>query len=772
MRLPEEVCKLTGLRLLDLSTCVRLEEIPPNFIASLIQLEELYLDSNSIQWEVQGGSNASLDELKCLPHLTVLEIQIPNTSGLSKGLFSNTLERYNIEIGHRSRNYEFLQKWPKTSRTLELNLGDNCCFFEDVLHKTPSVKNVLSALHGGEGFPKLKQLWVHSSSCFRIVAECSESESYHPFHSLEILFLEELNNLEKIYNGQFGAEFLCQLRNIKVQKCDELKNIFSLSTIRDLPLEEIEVCDCANITEIFAIGKEEDIIHLKELRSIILEGLSQLTSFCSINNNEVISPTTTFNGKVEFPNLKTLKLSRINSEQIWQNQLLEIPSCFPSLEELYVDQCHKLKYLFSSLTVAFSSLEKIIISNMNDLEEIWHNQIQWIPSCFQSLTKLNVSGCHNLKHLFSSPTVAFPNLEMIEISHMNDLEMIWHNQLEEDSFRSLKSVTVINCNKLLTMFKFNMLERFTGLESLLVDVCNSLEDIFDLQDVNLEKLSHSTVSSQLRELSLYNLENVRHIWNKDPQRKLSFQKLNNVRIGNCWSLENIFPASIARNLSQLEQLCIYRCGAMEKIVAEEEGADLEAGTRFYFPRLTSLELRGLSQLRYFYPGRHTAEWPALNKLSISDCMELGLLASEENNEEGQLNTQGQQPLFFIQKGCFLKLDELQLTGESLRLISQDQFSEHLVPKLKFLKVDDGDSVIPPDILWRFPNLEKLYFTRGSCEEIFSLEEVEKHAEMPAQIKSLELRGIRKIKRIWKQHSKLDLIFQKLGSFACRVLWFD
>ncbi|TXG66093.1 hypothetical protein EZV62_007368 [Acer yangbiense] len=599
-RLPKKVRKLTGLRLLDLRICESLGEIPPNIIASLTQLEELYLDSHNIRWEVQGGSNASLDELKCLPHLTILEIQIPNTSVLSKGLFSNTLERYNIKIGHRL-NYEFGKKWPKTTRKLELNIGNNCSCFEDVLHKTTSVKNVLAALDGGEGFPKLNQLWVHSSSCFHIVVDCSESESYNPFPSLETLFLEKLNNLEKIYNGQLGAQSLSQLRNIKVENCNKLNNIFSFSTTRDLPLEEIEVRDCGNITEIFAIGKEEDIIHLKELRSMTLEGLSHLISFCSINNNEVIledTPTATFNGKV-----------------------------------------------------------------------------------------------------------VFPSLEKIAISRMNDLEMIWHNQLAEDSFRSLKSVEVRNCSKLLTIFKFNMLER-------------------------------------------------------DPQRKLSFQKLNKVMIYNCRSLKSIFPASIAKNLSQLEQLYIYGCGAMEKIVAEEEGADLEAVTRFDFPRLTSLALSGVSKLRYFYPGRHTAEWPALNKLSISYCLELGLLASEENNEEGQLNILVQQPLFFVEKGCFLKLEELHLTGDSLRLISQAQFSEHLIPMLKFLTVD-CESVIPLDILWRFPNLEKLEFDEGSYEEIFSLEEVEKHAERPSQIKSLKLRGIEKMKCIWKPHSKLDLIIQKL-----------
>ncbi|TXG66102.1 hypothetical protein EZV62_007377 [Acer yangbiense] len=711
--LPTSLCLLVNLQTLYMDGCnveniASIGELKKLEILSIHDYDYYGYNYDRIKWlpeEVQGGSNVSLDELKCLPHLTVLEIQIPNTNVLSKGLFCKNLEMYNIMIGHGSMNYHFQEKWPKTSRKLKLNLGDNCSCLEDVLHKTPSVKNVLSALDEGEGFPKLKQLWVHSSSCFQLkrkaetatemdeppevaemmtemdgqpelkrkaetatemdepseVAEMmtemdeqpelAEIHSSHPYPSLETLFLEELNNLEKIYNGQFGAEAL--------------------------PLEEIEVRDCVNMTEIFAIGKEEDIIDLKELRSMTVEGLSQLTSFCSINNNGVIledTPTATFNGKV-----------------------------------------------------------------------------------------------------------AFPSLETIEISHMNDLEMIWHNQLVEDSFRSLKSVKVKECNNLLTIFKFNMLERFTRLESFSVTSCNSLEEIFDLQEENVETWSHSTVSSQLRELDLCSLPKMRHIWNKDPRRKLSFQKLNKVTIGYCRSLENIFPASIARNLSQLEHLYMFGCDVMEKIVAEEEGADLEAVTRFDFPRLTSLELRGLSQLRYFYPGRHTAEWPALNKLSISYCTDkIGLLASEENNEEGKLNILVQQPLFFVKKvhnlyflldlsfhchayykGCFLKLEELQLRGDSLRLISQAQFSEHLIPNLKFLMVIFGESVFPPDILWKFPHLEKLQFDSGSYEEIFSLEEVEKHAERPAQIKSLKLKGIYKMKRIWKQHSKLDLIIQKL-----------
>ncbi|KAK3197984.1 hypothetical protein Dsin_021399 [Dipteronia sinensis] len=74
------------------------------------------------------------------------------------------------------------------------------------------------------------------------------------------------------------------------------------------------------------------------------------------------------------------------------------------------------------------------------------------------------------------------------------------------------------------------------------------------------------------------------------------------------------------------------------------------------------------------------------------------------------------------------------------------------------------SVSPSDILWRFPNLEKLELEHGSYREIFSYEEVKKHRKMPAQIKSLKLREPKILEHIWKQHSKLDPVLQKLEIF--------
>ncbi|KAH9684907.1 AAA domain-containing protein [Citrus sinensis] len=69
-RLPLEIGQLTRLRLLDLSNCWRLKVIAPNVISKLSRLEELYMGNSFPKWDkVEGGSNASLAELKGLSKL-------------------------------------------------------------------------------------------------------------------------------------------------------------------------------------------------------------------------------------------------------------------------------------------------------------------------------------------------------------------------------------------------------------------------------------------------------------------------------------------------------------------------------------------------------------------------------------------------------------------------------------------------------------------------------------------------------------------------------
>ena len=233
---------------------------------------------------------------------------------------------------------------------------------------------------------------------------------------------------------------------------------------------------------------------------------------------------------------------------------------------------------------------------------------------------------------------------------MDNLKMLWHNhQLVPDSFCKLKWLFVYGCKNLITNFPPKMLRRLQNLEELKIGNCNSIEEVFEIRGVNVDEIC-DTVSTQLRDLWLSNLPNLKHVWSLDLQGIMTFQNLRTVEVFNCKILKSLFPVSVAKSLEQLKSLTIHDCG-LEEIVALEEG--VETTIKFVFPRITSLYLKSLPKLKYFYPGKHTLEWPSLKRLKIKNCDKVKIIVSnelsfQERDELGH-HLQIQQPLFPIEK---------------------------------------------------------------------------------------------------------------------------
>ncbi|KAI9076446.1 hypothetical protein K1719_041593 [Acacia pycnantha] len=156
-----------------------------------------------------------------------------------------------------------------------------------------------------------------------------------------------------------------------------------------------------------------------------------------------------------------------------------------------------------------------------------------------------------------------------------------------------------------------------------------LEKVFDFEDLNdyYKEMDLSSVVVPLKKLKLWSLPKLKNVWSDYYQRKVSFPSLRSVDFSYCESLTSIFPASIAKGmLCDLEELKIRRCG-VEVIVAKDQVSKSVAVT-FEFPKLTSLRLNGLPNLRNFYSQKHTLEWPHLNELSIQCCDGLEIFEKE------------------------------------------------------------------------------------------------------------------------------------------------
>ena len=198
----------------------------------------------------------------------------------------------------------------------------------------------------------------------------------------------------------------------------------------------------------------------------------------------------------------------------------------------------------------------------------------------------------------------------------------------------------------------NMLRMLRNLKELKIEYCNSLEEVFEIQETNNVEQSRDIAATELISLTLSNLEKVKHVWSMDPQGIITFAKLCTIEIYGCSSLKSVFPTSVAKALMQLKELEITNCAMVEEIVAKEDG--METTTLFEFPRLKTLRLHTLPKLKSFYQGKHILECPLLNYLCISKCDKLKIFGSnnssiQETNGLAHHANLIQQPLFFIEK---------------------------------------------------------------------------------------------------------------------------
>ncbi|TXG69451.1 hypothetical protein EZV62_004386 [Acer yangbiense] len=588
-QLPKEVGKLTQLRVLDLSSCFGLEIITPNTISRLTKLEELYMPYGFNQWQVEGvdsgRSNVSLEELKDMSQLTTLQICIQDAKIVPKGLFSQKLQRYEIHIGANPSYQWNYSGWDKTSRFLALDFDDSI-YVENIVVKQlkgieelyligkQGVENVLYELNRDD-FPQLKHFDVQGNSDLVYIVDSSkQSQPCEAFPRLETFSLRNVISLEKICHGELMPNSFCRLRNIKVEHCDKLKNFFSFSIASHLSqLQEIEVTDCENMEEFFTMGRRNDVIVLDQLQFLCLKNLPKLRRFCS--EAEVASssdqekqmldtPMPFFDGKVEFTNLKSLELRKMNVNKIWHNQLSSMSSSFQNLTDLVISHCCNLKYIFTSSTLrSFVQLQCLVVGNCKVFEEVIRiddggNNVELL-----SLKKLSIVGCPEMKTFIFNDKVEVPNLKTLELRKMN-VDKMWHNQLSSMSscFQNLTDLIISDCCNLKYLFASSTLTSFVQLQRLEIRNCKVLEEIIRIDDLkyNVELLS-------LKKLSIEGCPEMKAFVFGDKDfcsgniHNFNFPSLEMFFVFHCFKM-NIFSSAVASTpmLRKMEiDFIIYDC---------------------------------------------------------------------------------------------------------------------------------------------------------------------------------------------------------------------
>ncbi|KAJ0099955.1 hypothetical protein Patl1_21927 [Pistacia atlantica] len=186
--------------------------------------------------------------------------------------------------------------------------------------------------------------------------------------------------------------------------------------------------------------------------------------------------------------------------------------------------------------------------------------------------------------------VGFRSFEHLTLSQFPDLkEKLWNGQVPIDLFWNLKSLEVDNLSDMSSAIPSNVLSGFKNLEMLDVRSCESLEQVFDLEE--------------------------------NRQEIMGLKKLKSLKIDNCNNLRYIFTPSMLLGLVQLQKIEVKNCALIEEIIKKEAQKDA-VSDKIVIPQLNSVVLESLPNLARFYPGSDILECPPLETIIIKDCQKV------------------------------------------------------------------------------------------------------------------------------------------------------
>ncbi|XP_059656476.1 probable disease resistance protein At1g12290 isoform X3 [Cornus florida] len=480
------------------------------------------------------------------------------------------------------------------------------------------------------------------------------------FPALEVLKVRGLKNITAIWNNLLFLDSKAeeessfhQLRNIKILECEKLVNVVIAGQKGE---------GGGEITS-------DEIIVFPHLKIMQLGGLSKLKSFYESKKATVendIIPQALFNYTVKFPCLESFEYKRCknNVKEIWDgtvptdavcklrvlkvydcNELLSVaPSkllgSFHNLEELSIWWCRSLEEVFkveggsnakegmvardtdiekdSEDNLVFPQLKSIYFRFLRRLRIFYRrSRIYELPS----LKRMEIFFCPKLETFpcrvtapsqSSSEKVAFPVLEDLTLSHMDGsiiFEDILYGHVPAASFSKVRKLQLKNCSVLEDISTL-LLQGFEVVEELNVGFCDSLQVVFNLE--GLEDIKRGAPE----------------ITKLDP-----YHNLTSLTVESCNSLKCLFSLSIARNLTNIEQLSVSWCNAIEEIIKnEDQGEEDGAMDEIVFPKLQSMHLYDLPNLTSFCWANNAFKLPSLQNVTLKGCDKMQTFTS------GQIST--------------------------------------------------------------------------------------------------------------------------------------
>ncbi|XP_028200775.1 probable disease resistance protein At4g27220 isoform X1 [Glycine soja] len=435
------------------------------------------------------------------------------------------------------------------------------------------------------------------------------------FSSLVILCLSELDNLEEVFNDPSSRCSLKSLEELTIKRCRQLYNISFPKNSKLCHLKFLTIDNCPMLTCIFKPSIVQTLELLEQVTIIDCYELKQIIEEVEEGSVDYVSSQS--HTSLMLPKLRTLTILRCHSlEYIF-------PMCYvhglASLEELEIEECNELKYVFGSekehdlrvyqhqshpQTNIHINLGALWLFRLPNLVEIWP---KYFDPHLPNLKELRCIDCPRLPDSWVRRVMIIDS-DLQQDSTATEKELLClvtttFNQLS-DQVLSSKLGHVLKFRKLgLTglgvkgLFQFQIREHGSNTE---------------LAPLNLD-LTHA---------DLWDLPELEFIW-KGPSNFLSLQMLDRIHVDGCPKLKAIFSPTIVRSLPMLTSLYITDCEELEQIFDSGDAQTLyTCSQQVCFPNLEDIWVKKCNKLKYLFHNFVAGHFHNLIALDIEDCSQL------------------------------------------------------------------------------------------------------------------------------------------------------
>ncbi|KAA8524668.1 hypothetical protein F0562_011091 [Nyssa sinensis] len=344
------------------------------------------------------------------------------------------------------------------------------------------------------------------------------------FPSLKSFTIWRLKSIIEIWDNQ--SESFSQLRTLNVHYCDNLRNVFSLSNVKNLMLlQEVKISGCPEMEEILATGEtttkngqegesNNAIITFPQLKTLSLDELPNLKSFCSsrfkkedeeiMKDKDILQVQPLFNHKVALPSLESFTIRSLDSIiEIWDNQ----SEFFSQLRTLHVYGLRNLKCFYSS---RFKKEDEEIVKDKDILQAqpLVNHKVG-----FPVLEELHLTHCNNVTIDLEGLNVGKQQVEVqlplrvLHLAALPKLNCIWNKDPKGIvSFQSLKTVIIQKCGLLKSLCTSSVARTLEQLQLLVIISCTLMEELVAKEESG--EVTDEIIFPQLKFLILVNLRNL------------------------------------------------------------------------------------------------------------------------------------------------------------------------------------------------------------------------------------------------------------------------